>query len=259
MLERKFKLFIIVLLITFTNLNSRIVDDNYLKYNPKTDKYYANDIPDFSVYKDVKIRKQRFIDFMYLIIESENNAIMKDRNKLLLLEKEKNLTTIDFKYIQNLEKVYKLSASESVSDINWTELFLRVDIIPFELAIAQAACESAWGTSYFAQEANNLFGHWTYNIGSGLVPKDREEGKTHEVSIFATVNDSIKRYINNLNTNRAYRELRRIRANKRNEGKELLGYDLADGLIHYSAKGSEYVKTIKSIIYHNKEMLGLDG
>ena len=35
------------------------------------------------------------------------------------------------------------------------------------LAIAQAAKETGWGTSRFAQEGNALFGQWTWS-GDGL-------------------------------------------------------------------------------------------
>lgn len=40
-------------------------------------------------------------------------------------------------------------------------LLRRVDEVPAALVLAQAANESAWGTSRFAREANNLFGLWT--------------------------------------------------------------------------------------------------
>ena len=36
-----------------------------------------------------------------------------------------------------------------------------MDEIPVSLAIAQAAKETGWGTSRFAQEGNALFGQWT--------------------------------------------------------------------------------------------------
>ena len=42
-----------------------------------------------------------------------------------------------------------------------------MDEIPVSLAIAQAAKETGWGTSRFAQEGNALFGQWTWS-GEGL-------------------------------------------------------------------------------------------
>ena len=51
-----------------------------------------------------------------------------------------------------------------------------MDEVPVSLAIAQAAKETGWGTSRFAQEGNALFGQWTWS-GEGLKPKEAEEGK----------------------------------------------------------------------------------
>ena len=42
-------------------------------------------------------------------------------------------------------------------------LKIRMDEIPVSLAIAQAAKETGWGTSRFAQEGNALFGQWTFS------------------------------------------------------------------------------------------------
>ena len=52
-----------------------------------------------------------------------------------------------------------------------SSLKIRMDEIPVSLAIAQAAKETGWGTSRFAQEGNALFGQWTWS-GDGLKPKE---------------------------------------------------------------------------------------
>ena len=44
------------------------------------------------------------------------------------------------------------------------KLLLRVEIIPNSIVLAQAAIESGWGSSRFAQEYNALFGEYTYDI-----------------------------------------------------------------------------------------------
>ncbi|MCX6574612.1 MAG: glucosaminidase domain-containing protein, partial [Candidatus Aminicenantes bacterium] len=48
------------------------------------------------------------------------------------------------------------------------ETLRRVDIVPPSLALAQAASESGWGTSRFADEGNSLFGQWSWS--EGIVP-----------------------------------------------------------------------------------------
>ena len=51
-----------------------------------------------------------------------------------------------------------------------------MDEIPVSLAIAQAAKETGWGSSRFAQEGNALFGQWTWS-GEGIKPLDLEKDK----------------------------------------------------------------------------------
>lgn len=141
-----------------------------------------------------------------------------------------------------------LELSEIGSEINWDALFSRVDIIPAELAITQSAIESGWGTSVFAHKANNMFGHWTYQVGTGIVPLRRNEGQTHEIAIFNSVNASVKKYMLNLNTNRAYSEFRKLRHKLRKSNIELKGETLSAGLINYSGVGNDYIVLINSII-----------
>ena len=56
----------------------------------------------------------------------------------------------------------------------------------------------------------------------------------------------------NLNTNRAYEDLRRKRAELRQRNKKLTGIVLAETLTKYSEKGQAYVDTLKSIIRKNE-------
>ena len=85
----------------------------------------------------------------------------------------------------------ELSQFASDQDII-NELILRVDVIPVSLALAQAANESAWGTSRFALEGNNVFGQWCYKKGCGIVPAERRSGATHEVKSFTSVERSVQ-------------------------------------------------------------------
>lgn len=135
---------------------------------------------------------------------------------------------------------YKLDPGDSVE-----RLLKRVDSLPPSLVLAQAALESAWGTSRFAQQATNLFGHWTWQQDQGLVPREREEGKTHLVRVFSTVEDSLRAYYRNINTNSAYRELRDARQRTRDSRK------LAEYLFRYSQLGHSYADELKAIIDYN--------
>ncbi|MBT4889169.1 MAG: hypothetical protein HON65_06410 [Rhodospirillales bacterium] len=130
-------------------------------------------------------------------------------------------------------------------------LMHKVDVVPPSLALAQAAKESGWGMSRFAREGNALFGQWTFDKGN-LVPDGRDEDKQHMIKSFETLQDSVNAYVFNLNTHRAYREYRALRANLRNKNKPLDGRVLAGELHRYSELGVEYVNAIRTMISYNK-------
>ncbi|NIP49271.1 MAG: flagellar biosynthesis protein FlgJ, partial [Phycisphaerae bacterium] len=130
-------------------------------------------------------------------------------------------------------------------------LLRRVDTLPPALVLAQAANESAWGTSRFARLGNNIFGEWTFKPGTGIVPEGRPEGATYEVRKFKSIYQSIRSYINNINRHNAYRNLRRIREKLRKSSKQVTGTALAKGLEKYSQRGEAYVKEIQLMIRQN--------
>ena len=124
----------------------------------------------------------------------------------------------------------------------------RVDIIPIKLVMAQAIIESGWGTSRFAKEGNNYFGIHCFTKGCGMKPV----GIAHsdfEVKVFSSVTDAIKSYLHILNTGYAYKNLRKIRANFREQGKKPDPLQLALGLGQYSQIGDKYASIIKNVIY----------
>ena len=160
-------------------------------------------------------------------------------------------------YAKRLAKLYSLPLPTSGIDEAWLkEMLNRVNVLPEALVLTQAANESAWGTSRFATEANNYFGHWCYSKGCGLVPLQRNEGSTHEVAKFSSSQESVHRYFMNLNRNKAYQDLRGIRMELANKGEDLLTLDaatkLTEGLLKYSERGTDYVTDLQAMIRHNK-------
>jgi Bax protein len=100
-------------------------------------------------------------------------------------------------------------------------------------------------------EGNALFGQWTYS-GKGMKPKEHRASKgNYSVAAYKWPFDSVRSYMKNLNTHRAYQDLRDKRVELRRQGKEVSGLALAETLVSYSEKGQEYVKTLKSIITTN--------
>ena len=129
-------------------------------------------------------------------------------------------------------------------------LKIRMDEIPTSLAIAQAAKETGWGTSRFAQEGNALFGQWTWS-GDGLKPKDASENEGHKVMKFNILQASVRAYQRNLNTHSSYRDFRLARAQLRDLGKSLDSIILSEHLDEYAETGNQYVDVLKKIITQN--------
>jgi Bax protein len=218
---------------------------------------YAADplLPDFAGYTDVKAKKKAFFGFIQPMVIKANAKIQQDRQALigaqLTLQAGESLSPAQDKHVKAMIAHYN-SKLDGVNLASVNKLLTQVDSIPPSLAMAQSANESAWGTSRFAKQAYNFFGHWCFKKGCGLVPARRNAGSSHEVRKFISPQGSVTAYIHNINTGRAYAGLRKIRAQKRAQNKAVSGYDLAAGLTKYSERGQEYVNEIRSMISYNK-------
>ena len=71
------------------------------------------------------------------------------------------------------------------------------------------------------------------------------------IKSFETLIDSVRAYVRNLNTHRAYREYRDMRAQLRAKDKPLDGRVLAGALHRYSELGVVYVNAIRTMIGQN--------
>lgn len=219
-----------------------------------------SDIPDFSAISDIEEKKRSFFKFIRPEIEAENVKIFGKRERLLALyekyEEKIIFSMEDKKWLEQLKVHYRVKDSIDDPDIAWMELIRRVDILPVELALTQAAKESGWGTSRFARFGNNIFGQWCFIEGCGLVPAKRNEGANHEVKKFESVNASVRSYIHNLNTHAAYMEFRQLRSEQRLAGQKLDGYPLIFGLPEYSERGEAYLEEIRDMMLANMDIMG---
>ena len=125
-----------------------------------------------------------------------------------------------------------------------------MDEIPTSMIIAQAAKETGWGTSRFAQEGNALFGQWTWS-GEGIKPANADKDTTHKIMKFNVLQASVKAYQRNLNTHSSYRDFRSARAEMRDNGEKLDSTALTEHLDSYAETGKEYVKILQQIIRQN--------
>ena len=194
--------------------------------------------------ENTKKRKELFIQIILPLIIKENNNIRLDRKKLFsVLNKSKN-SNAEKKWLDKKFKQY------GVMNKDLSTLKVRLDEIPVSLAIAQAAKETGWGTSRFAQQGNALFGQWTWS-GDGIKPAGADDDSTHKVMKFKVLQASVKAYHRNINTHSSYRGFRGARAELRDQRKTLDSMVLSEYLDKYAETGKEYVKILQQIIRQN--------
>lgn len=211
------------------------------------------EVPARSVEKPAtaKASQQAFLDMLRPIVARENARLDELRRELqgLLLRLERGEADEgDRQRLRTLAARYRVPGKILSEFASRSDLLNRIDTIPPALALAQAANESAWGSSRFAREGNNLFGIWTYDESKGIVPRGRAKGAKHLVRKFDNVDESVRYYIHTLNSHPAYQALRDARAEARARGERPRALDLAGGLVKYSAKGELYVKLIRQLI-----------
>ena len=211
---------------------------------------------DFSLIDDSQERRELFIMTMLPMILLANEEIAKDRKRVIELLNENDrrnpIAVDDMHWLQALAEHYRIRNFSPDDPKTREKLLRRVDTLPVSMALAQAANESGWGTSRFARQGNNLFGEWTFIKGAGIVPLRRDPGATHEVRLFPTLHESMRSYMHNLNTHRAYTELRVRRYELREAGIEPTGPELSVGLKKYSERGTAYVRDIRRMIEQNR-------
>jgi uncharacterized FlgJ-related protein len=125
----------------------------------------------------------------------------------------------------NTKPLFVYSLNSCITDLNKTIPIEKQ--VPSELIVAQAIIETGWGTSRFANEANNLFG-----IREGLKE-------------FKTKCDSVVDYIRIINEVPAYAEFREMRQDGVTDA--LL---LARTLKKWAADPN-YTDLIEEVIQHN--------
>ena len=121
--------------------------------------------------------------------------------------------------------------------------------VPFDLIVAMAAYESAWGTSRFAKEGNNFFGIRTWDLDK--IPHMKAKGRPDAnwgVRKYKSMCACIQDYIQILNNHPAYDEFRKARSWEI----KMYGYTnattLSRFLIAWSELGEQYTDRLKQII-----------
>jgi Bax protein len=104
---------------------------------------------------------------------------------------------------------------EFITSLKKCIAYLNFDIptnkhVNTELIVAQAIVESDYGRSRFAREGHNLFGIRVWSK-EGMLPYKQPDHIDWRVRVFKSKCDSVKYYIEILNTKKVYAEFRRVR------------------------------------------------
>jgi Bax protein len=215
--------------------------------------------PDFSVYTQVEEKKTAFFNYLRPEVEKQNAYLLTLRHYVQTLYRkalaEEPFSEDDITRLAWLEKEYRVKSSDPLNT-KLLNLLQKIDVLPAELVLVQAANESAWGTSRFARDGYNFFGLWCFSKGCGFVPSRRNDDASHEVAKFDNLSRATYTYMRNLNRHDAYKDLREIRSRLRANQIAINGVALAEGLMKYSERGAAYVEELQNMIKYNEEFLG---
>ncbi len=211
--------------------------------------------------KQVPLRiKEQFIVHIFSKIRRVNEDILTQRRHLQMLygklQNGKPLLPKATRWVEQLAKAYNVSTPDFLADQKtWQELFNRINVVPPSLVIAQAILQSNWGQSADARRNNDFFGMAHRDEGCGIdkVTKYYQQQDTHKHEQNATVRfrstlAAVKDYIDSVNTNDYYVDLRRLRAQALQNKQMISGINLAAGLKHCAVHGKKYVGQIQNII-----------
>ncbi|MFT5660514.1 MAG: Bax protein [Sulfurimonas sp.] len=128
------------------------------------------------------------------------------------------------------------------------ELLQALKPHPPSIVIAQAAMESAWATSRFFREANNVFGMWSKNpkesrIAAGM---KRADGRTIWLRKFYSIEDSVREYYKLMGKGKHFKAFRKIRY----ETDDV--HEIVKKLDKYSEIGHLYGEELSAMIRFNK-------
>ena len=183
----------------------------------------------------VKEKKQRFISIMLPAVNKVYDEFLKEYNDV----------KDDMKYSRNLFKKETLMREYKVeSDY---ELLMALKPHPKSITLAQAAIESAWGTSRFFKEANNVFGMWSSKKNEPRIAALEKRGKkTIWLKKFDSIEESIRAYYKLLAKSPMYKEFRELKMQSDDV------YLLESKLDRYCELGKEYCKQLEKITRYNK-------
>jgi Bax protein len=150
-------------------------------------------------------------------------------------------------WIQRGEKKRKIKElkEEFKAETN-QQLLAALKPHPPSIALAQAALESAWGTSRFFVEANNIFGVWSFHKDEPRIAASRQRGdKTIWLREYNSLEDSVRHYYRVLARGHAHQHFRDLRLETDDP------YQLVQMLDQYSELREVYVNELVTLMRFN--------
>ena len=193
----------------------------------------------------VEEKKQKFVDMLLpsvLLVQHDLNQ------KIKRLEHIENWLIENPHYIKS-DSIFLFRLYERYKCSDITELKNRLKPHPASIVLGQAALESGWGSSRFFQEANNVFGIWSYHAGENRIKALMGRDSTSiYVRKYSNIEESVMDYYQTIARVRAYKEFRCERALSNDPQK------LVPLLHRYSEVGEAYTKKLNSLIKNNNLM-----
>ena len=217
----------------------------------------ADDVDDIFLFQDSLIKpidyinllsleqlpiEQRKITFIHQILPSvlicKYNLELQKRHIQKFIEKDSSrLTRKQRRYLDSLYVKYKTN--------NPNELLNRMHTHPVSIVLAQAALESAWGTSRFYSEGNNLFGIWSFSSRDNrMASRGLRDGEPVYVKRYRSLAESVDDYFLVIGRG-PFLKFRQKRLETENP------YVLVNFLDNYSEKDKEYAHLLRNIIEMN--------
>jgi Bax protein len=189
-------------------------------------------------------KKNRFVCELLPSAIRMNEEVFKQRVEVLRLQaKQKKgvaFTKEDLEWLTDMRTAYGAQ-----DDTSFEALLKRVDIVPLPLLLAQAALESAWGTSRATVDLNNIFG---LHAKPGQPCKTGYDTHNACVRTFDSIPRSVSAYIELMNTDRNYPKFRDLRAKMRQAGDSLDSIKLLATLGSYNETPAQYIRSVREIM-----------
>jgi len=196
-------------------------------------------LPLFADVKNSRSISAKKARFYHLVVPAVNKVHKELQNQYFEVLKDINSSKNRDK-IQHLKKTYGVKTDR--------ELLVALKPHPKSIVLAQAAMESAWATSRFFIQANNIFGMWSTHKNEPRIAanKKRDGNRTIWLRKFNSLEDSVRVYYKTIAKNKAYKEFREARYKSDDVMKMIKKLD------RYSEMGDKYTKELGSMIRYNK-------